>query len=114
MLPWRKMVLACRMLMFLWACHLCLGGFTPDRVWGEETTAQSSPSTGSASEGSSAQSSPKTDASGQEYSFFRPSADYSWRFFPTPEQVQRYRRRDRKSTRLNSSHLRLSRMPSSA
>ena len=76
MLPWRKMALLCRMMMFLWACHWCLGGFTPDRVWGEETSAQS----------------PKTDASGQEYSFFRPSADYSWRFFPTPKEVQRYRK----------------------
>lgn len=90
MLPWRKMALcasprtpnslwpwACRTMVFLWACHWCLGGFTPDRVWGEETSAQSSP---------------KTDASGQEYSFFRPSSDYSWRFFPTPEEVQRYRK----------------------
>jgi len=92
MLPWRKMALVCRMMVLLWACHWCLGGFTPDSVWGEETSAQSSPSTGSASEGSSAQSSPKTDSSGEEYSFFRPSADYSWRFFPTPEEVQRYRK----------------------
>ena len=88
MLPWRKITLStslrtpnslwigvCRMMVFLWACYWCLGGFTPDRVWAEETSAPSSP---------------KTDASGQEYSFFRPSADYSWRFFPTPEEVQRY------------------------
>lgn len=105
MLPWRKISLsaslrtpnslwigACRMMVLLGACHWCLGGFTPDRAWGEETSAQSYPSTGSSSAESSAQSSPKTDASGQEYSFFRPSADYSWRFFPTPEEVQKYRK----------------------
>ena len=92
MRPWRKMALVCRMMMFLGACHWCLGGFTPDRVWGEETSAPSSPSTGSSSTETSAPSSPKTDASGQEYSFFRPSADYSWRFFPTPEEVQKYRK----------------------
>ena len=77
MLPRRKMALLCRTMMFLWACYWCLGGFTPDRVWAAEET--------------SAQSSPKTDASGEEYSFFRPSADYKWRFFPTPEEIQKYR-----------------------
>jgi hypothetical protein len=45
-----------------------------------------------AAEETSAQSSPKTDASGEEYSFFRPSADYKWRFFPTPEEIQKYRK----------------------
>ena len=70
------MALVCRMMMFLWACHWCLGGFTPDRVWSEEGSAQSSPNTGSSS---------------KETSFWNPSADSTWRFFPTDEEVQRYR-----------------------
>jgi hypothetical protein len=89
MLPWRKL---CQMIMFLWACHWCLGGFTPDRVWGQEKSAEASPSTGSPSEVKSAQTSPKTDPSGEEYSFWRPSPDYSWRFFATPQELQKYRK----------------------
>jgi len=87
MLPWRKMVLVCRMMMFLWACHWCLGGFTPDRVWGEESSAQSSPTTGSSSEESSAQSSPTTGSSREEVSLWKPS---TWR--NSQEDLLRYRR----------------------
>ena len=74
MLPCRKMVLVCRMMMFLWACHWCLGGFTPDRVWGEERSAQSSPTTGSSSE---------------ERSLWNP---LHWKLAPTDEEIQRYRK----------------------
>ena len=74
MLPWRKMVLVCRMMMFLWACHWCLGGFTPDRVWGEERSTQSSPDTGSSSE---------------KRSLWNP---LDWKLAPTDEELQRYRR----------------------
>jgi hypothetical protein len=93
MLLWRKIALSvglrdknsrysviCRMMMFLLACHLCLGGFMPDRVWGEETSAQSSPS------------SPSAAPASEEYSFFRPSPEWSTRFFPTPQEIQRYRK----------------------
>lgn len=92
MRPWNKMALLCQMMMFLWACYWCLGGFTPDSAWGQEKSDQASPSTGSPSEVKSAQTSPKTDPSGEEYSFWRPSPDYSWRFFPTPQEIQRYRK----------------------
>src|SRR5512147_1889658 len=95
MRPWRKMTLSvvCRMLMFLLACYWSLGGFTPDRVWAEEQIAQASPSTGSSSTEASSPSSTKTEASSEEeYSFFRPSPDWDWRFFPTPQEIQRYRR----------------------
>ena len=74
MLPWRMMALVCRMMMFLWACHWCLGGFTPDRVWGEESSAQSSPNTGSSSE---------------ERSLWNP---LHWKLTPTDEEVQKYRK----------------------
>jgi hypothetical protein len=66
------------MMMFLLACHWCLGGFTPDRVWGAEE--------------SSAQASATKESSSEEYSFFRPSPDWSWRFFPTPQEIQKYRK----------------------
>jgi hypothetical protein len=89
MLASTKMVLVCRMAMFLGACYWCLGGFTPDRVWGEETSAQSPPSTGSSSEGSSAQSSPTTGSSSQESSWLNP---LTWKYKPTGEELQRYRR----------------------
>src|SRR3569832_763420 len=90
MSPWRKIALPMgphdpialctlvyRMMMFLLACHWCLGGFTPDKVWGAETPALSSPNNGSSTE---------------EYSFFRPSPEWSTRFFPTPQEIQRYRK----------------------
>lgn len=94
MLPRRKIALSvglrapnslgtvvCRIMMFLVACHWCLGAFTPDRVWGAETPVQSSPT------------SPSTASSSEEeYSFFRPSPDWEWRFFPTPQEVQKYRK----------------------
>jgi|GEM_PF-433884 len=102
MLPWRTIALfaslrapnslwagVCRMMMFLVACHWCLGGFTPDRVWGEETSGQSFPSSPSAAPASSPSTAP---ASEEEYSFFRPSPDSTWRFFPTPQEIQRYRK----------------------
>ena len=87
MLPWRKMALLCRMMMFLWACHWCLGGFTPDRVWGEEGSAQPSPTTGSSSEERSTQPSPNTGSSREEVSLWKPS---TWR--NSQEDIQRYRR----------------------
>lgn len=93
--PSREMTLSvvCRMMMFLWACYWCLGGFTPDRVWAaEESSAQSSPSTGSSSESKPAQASPTPETSTEEYSFFRPSPEWEWRFFPTPQEIQRYRK----------------------
>ena len=97
LLPWRKRVLSadhrgpnsrytvmCRMMMFLAASYWCLGGFTPDRVWAAETPVQSSPSTET--------SSPATTAPTEEYSFFRPSPEWEWRFFPTPQEIQKYRK----------------------
>src|SRR6478609_864433 len=87
MLPWRKMALLCRTMMFLWAWHWCLGGFTPDRVWGEETTAQPSPTTGSSSEEKSAQSSPTTGSEREEFSLWKQS---TWR--NSQEDIMRYRK----------------------
>jgi hypothetical protein len=75
------------MMMFLWACHWCLGGFTPDRVWGEESSAQSSPTTGSSSEEKSAQPSPNTGSSREEVSLWKPS---TWR--NSQEDILRYRK----------------------
>lgn len=60
----------CRAMMFLLAGYWCLGGFIPDRVWGAETS-EATP--------------------GEEYSFFRPSPEWNTRFFPTPEEIKRYR-----------------------
>ena len=86
MLPWRKMALCaglrdpnslytvlCRMMMFLWACHWCLRGFTPDRVWAEEPSPQPSPSTGTSSE---------------DRSLWNP---LTWKLVPTEEEIQKYR-----------------------
>jgi len=74
MLPCRKLVLLCRMMMLLWACYWCLGGFTPDRVWAEEKSAESSPTTGSSS---------------QESSWLNP---LTWKYKPTDEELLRYRK----------------------
>jgi len=96
MSQWRKIALCaslrdpkslcsvvCRMMVFLWACYWCLGGFTPDRVWAaEEGGAQTSTNTAPSS----------TASSTEEYSFFRPSPEWSTRFFPTPQEIQRYRK----------------------
>ena len=94
MRPWRKMTLSvvCRMMMFLWAGYWCLGGFTTAGVWAEEQIAQASPVAGSPSDEKGAQASANTGSSTEEYSFFRPSPDWEWRFFPTPQEIQRYRR----------------------
>ena len=105
MLPWSKTSLSaglrpqnslgtvvCRMMMCLVACYWCLGGFTTTGVWAEEQTAQASPVAGSPSEEKSAQASGNTGSSTEEYSFFRPSPDWEWRFFPTPQEIQRYRK----------------------
>lgn len=85
----------CGMMIFLWACSGFLGEFAPDRALAEEQVAQSSPSTESSSEQKTTQPSSTTaSTSGDEegYSFFRPSPDWDWRFFPTPQEIQRYRR----------------------
>lgn len=85
----------CGMMIFLWACSGFLGEFAPDRALAEEQIAQSSPSTGSSSEQKATESSSTTaSTSGDEegYSFFRPSPDWDWRFFPTPQEIQRYRK----------------------
>src|SRR4029077_2925909 len=89
MLPWGKMALLCRMMMFLWACHWCLGGFTPDRGWGQETSAQSSPTTGSSSEETRAQSSPKRGSSSEEHSKWNP---VYWKYQPTNDELMKYRK----------------------
>ena len=87
MLPWRKMVLVCRMMMFLWACYWCLGGFTPDRVWGEEKSDPSSSTTGSASEEKGAQPSPTVGPAREEFSLWKHS---TWR--NSQEDIMRYRK----------------------
>lgn len=85
----------CRMMMLVVACVWCLGGFTPDRVWAAETPVQSSPDSTSSSEQKTTPSSSTTASTSEDeegYSFFRPSPDWDWRFFPTPQEIQRYRK----------------------
>lgn len=91
MRPWRKIGLSarirtpnalcttlCQMLMLLVSSQWCLGGFTPNWAWGEESSTQTSEN--------------KASSSDEEYSFWRPSPDWSTRFFPTPQEIQRYRK----------------------
>ncbi len=91
MRPWRKIGLSarlrtpnalcttlCQVLMLLVSSQWCLGGFTPNWAWGEESSAQTTAN--------------KASSSDEEYSFWRPSPDWSTRFFPTPQEIQRYRK----------------------
>jgi hypothetical protein len=61
------------MMMFLWACHWSLGGFTPDRGWAEESSPPPTPST----------ESPHADGS-----LWNP---LTWKWVPTEEEIQKYR-----------------------
>ena len=64
----------CVMMLLLWACHWCLGGETPDKVWAEE---------------SSPPPSPPTESANQDGASWNP---LTWKWVPTEEEIQKYRR----------------------